>query len=183
MSSDTLIQPIVGEHERVFDEQQVSCAIDSVAKKLNQHLAGQQVVVLCLMNGGLIYTGQLLTRLHFDVEIDYLHISRYNNSTVGDEVNWLGYPRLSLKDRLVLIADDILDEGITLDAAINYCQQQGATQVYSTVLLQKLHERCMPSVKADFVALQVDDRYVFGYGMDYHGKLRHLNAIYAVKPT
>jgi hypoxanthine phosphoribosyltransferase len=78
------------------------------------------------------------------------------------------------------VVDDILDEGLTLAAILDYCRAQGARAVYSAVLVEKLHERKTDGLQADFVGLQVEDRYVFGYGMDYHGYLRNVKGIYAV---
>ena len=78
-------------------------------------------------------------------------------------------------------SDDILDEGNTMQAIIDYCREQGADEVVSAVLLDKRHERRLPGVAADYAALEVDDRYVFGFGMDYEGCLRHLDAIHALK--
>ena len=80
----------------------------------------------------------------------------------------------------VLVVDDILDEGLTLAAILAYCHEQGASAVYSAVLVEKLHKRRASGLAADFVGVQVEDRYVFGYGMDYHGYWRNVKGIYAV---
>ena len=81
----------------------------------------------------------------------------------------------------MLIVDDILDEGHTLADVLAYCRDAGATQVYSAVLVEKQHARRAHTVTADFVGLSVQDRYVFGFGMDYKGHFRNLDGIYAVK--
>ena len=80
----------------------------------------------------------------------------------------------------VLIVDDILDEGLTLDAIVGYCRQQGAKEVHSAVLVEKNHARRANHISATFTGLQVDDRYVFGCGMDYKGYMRNLPEIYAI---
>jgi hypoxanthine phosphoribosyltransferase len=85
-----------------------------------------------------------------------------------------------LRDRTVLVVDDILDEGLTLAAIVDFCRQQGARAVYSAVLVEKVHDRKSAAVEADFIGIKVEDRYVFGYGMDYHGYLRNVRGIYAV---
>ena len=113
-------------------------------------------------------------------ELDYIHVTRYQNQTAGNKLDWLVYPQTSIKDRTVLIIDDILDQGITLSAIVEYCKNQGAKEVVSAVLVHKKHDRYKSDVDCDYVGLEVEDRYVFGYGMDYKGKLRHLDAIYAV---
>jgi hypoxanthine phosphoribosyltransferase len=85
-----------------------------------------------------------------------------------------------LKGRTVLILDDILDEGHTLQSIHRYCEEQGASKVISAVLVRKKHERCVDDELTDNVALDVDDKYVFGFGMDYDGKYRQLDSIYAL---
>ena len=89
-------------------------------------------------------------------------------------------PRIPLQGRTVLVLDDILDEGNTLAAVLEYCRQAGAARVFSAVLVTKLHERLVKGITADFVGLEVEDLYVFGFGMDYKGYLRNLNGIYAL---
>jgi hypoxanthine phosphoribosyltransferase len=155
--------------------------MDVLADKLDARLNGSKPVMLCVMNGGIIFTGHLLTRLQFDLDVDYLHATRYRNQTTGGAVlKWIAEPRTSLQDRTVVVLDDILDEGVTLDEIIKYCKAKGAKQVISAVLLRKIHQRCLKGVDCDYTALEVDDRYVFGFGMDYKGGLRNLNGIYAI---
>jgi hypoxanthine phosphoribosyltransferase len=139
-------------------------------------------VLLCVMNGGLIFTGQLLTRLVFPLEIDYVHATRYGHETNGATLQWTVRPQLDLKGRTVLLLDDILDEGVTLAAIADYCRQQGAIKVCMAVLVEKLHLRKVsPGMKADFTGIEVGDRFLFGYGLDYKGYWRNAPGIYAVK--
>ncbi len=164
----------------LYDEQQVELAISGLAESISQVLQDKDPVILCVMNGGLVLTGKLLTQLNFPLTVDYIHATRYGKQTQGGALQWLVKPHNSLEDQTVLIVDDILDEGDTLAAVKKYCQQQGARQVLSVVLVEKQHNRNTTGTLADFVALQVEDRYVFGYGMDYKGRLRNADGIYAV---
>jgi len=158
----------------------VQLALDRMAEAITVELADSLPVVLCVLTGGIIPTGHILTRLSFPLETDYLHATRYRGETRGEEVHWLSKPEISLQGRTVLVVDDILDEGHTLAQIIDYCRDAGASRVYSAVLIEKLHDRRVPGVSADFVGLQVDDQYVFGFGMDYRNYLRNLNGIYAL---
>jgi len=169
----------------VYSNQQITSALDRLAEKLNQQLAGETPLVLCVMQGGLVFAGQLIPKLQFMLEIDYIHASRYANETSGGELIWKTYPHSSLADRTVLILDDILDEGNTMQAIIQYCQSQGASNIVSAVLLKKNHDRYIDdhsinSTLTDNIALSVEDDYVFGFGMDYNGQYRQLDAIYAL---
>lgn len=170
----------------VFSYSDIIKALDKLAGRLNQQLKDENPLVLCVMQGGLVFAGHLIPRLHCMLEIDYIHATRYNNQTLGSELTWKAHPAAALKDRTVLIMDDILDEGLTLQAIIQYCESQGARKVISAVLLQKQHDRCVghdcikPTL-TDNVALSVEDEYVFGFGMDYNGQYRQLDSIYVVE--
>lgn len=169
----------------VFDNKKIIEALDSLADRLNAQLAQTRPVVLTVMQGGLIFAGHLIPRLDFQLEIDYIHATRYNNETSGGEMTWKAYPVSCLKGRTVLILDDILDEGKTMQDIIQYCRQQGAREVVSAVLLKKVHDRCIGEDCIDEcldqnIALTVADEYVFGFGMDYNGHYRQLDSIYSL---
>jgi hypoxanthine phosphoribosyltransferase len=164
----------------LHSEQEVEAAIDKMAREINISLAERNPLLLCVLNGGIPTFGKLLTRLTMPLTIDSINASRYQNQTTGGSIDWLVKPETSLKDRTVLIVDDILDEGITLSAICQYCLEQGATAVYSAVLVDKILDHQKP-LSADFVGLAVENRYLFGYGMDYKGYLRNAPGIYACK--
>lgn len=167
--------------ECLHDAGTVQQALDQMAAAITDTLGETLPVVLCVLNGGIIPTGQLLTRLAFPLESGYLHATRYRGETSGSDVQWLCEPLIELRDRTVLVVDDILDEGQTLADIVDHCEDSGAEQVYSAVLVEKRHQRRDPGISADFVGLQVEDRYVFGYGMDYKGYLRNMNGVYAIR--
>ena len=176
------LQRLLQQAELIYDAATIDSAINRLAQRLTERLDDPAPLVLCVMQGGLMFTGKIMSLLPLAAEFDYIHATRYGDSTAGEALQWLAYPKKKLANRTVLILDDILDEGHTLAAIETYCRQQGAKEVISAVLLQKKHERLKTGMHCDYVALEVDDRYVFGYGMDYKGKLRHLNSIYAM-PT
>jgi len=176
------VEKVWREADCLFSREQVMAAIDDMAEKITAEMKDSNPLLLPLMSGATVIAGKLLPRLDFHLQLDYIHATRYRNQTSGETVEWLVKPRHDLRDRTVLIVDDILDEGITLHEVINWCKQQGAKKVYSAVLVEKHHDRRQPpDLKADFVGLDVPDRYVFGYGMDYKGYLRNAPGIYAVK--
>lgn len=173
-------QQIIDSAELVYSEQIVSQTVQRLAAEITQTLSHQQPLVLCVMGGAVVFTGQLLPQLRFPMDFDYLHLSRYNKRMQGGKVCWQAEPQENVRDRVVLILDDILDEGITLSAIRDRILINGAKAFYSAVFAEK--ETGKPkSYKADFVGLMVPDRYVFGYGMDIQGIWRNLPAIYALK--
>ncbi|MFZ2950429.1 MAG: hypoxanthine-guanine phosphoribosyltransferase, partial [Desulfuromonadaceae bacterium] len=153
-----------------------------MAQEITSQLKESCPVLLCVMNGGLIFTGQLLTSLVFPLEVDYVHATRYGHETKGASLQWTVRPQLDLKGRTVLLLDDILDEGVTLAAIADYCRQQGAAEVLMAVLVEKLHLRKVtPGMRADFTGIEVGDRFLFGYGLDYKGYWRNAPGIFALK--
>jgi len=172
--------------DQIFNKEQILTALKKQADLINQHLNDlpdltMPPLILPVMNGGLIYAGQLLPLLTMPVEVDYIHATRYRNTTTGFELDWKVYPQQDLKGRVVIILDDIFDEGLTLQAIAEYCQSQLASNVLTSVLVIKNHPRREVTIEPDFSALEVPDRYVFGFGMDYKGQLRNLDGIYALK--
>ena len=176
------IRQVMAEADCLYSEAQIEAAIDKMAVAINSQLAESNPVVFCVMNGGLIFTGKLLPKLNFLLELSYLHASRYRNEASGGDLFWKAKPEISFIDRDVLIIDDILDEGHTLGAIIDFCRHAGASKVYTAVLIDKDHQRkARPDLKADFIGLPCIDRFIFGYGMDYKGYWRNAPGIYAVK--
>lgn len=181
MKSDE-IKNVMNEADLLVTESEVVDIIKRLAKEITAQLEESCPVLLCVMNGGLIFTGQLLTQLSFPLEVDYVHATRYGHEINGSNLHWVVRPQLNLKGRIVLLLDDILDEGITLAAIGDYCRQQGAADVYMAVLVEKLHQRKVTvGMSADFTGIEVGDRFLFGYGLDYKGYWRNAPGIYAVK--
>ncbi len=156
-------------------------ALDALAADITARLGDELPLVLCVMNGGLIPTAELLMRLTFPLEIDYLHATRYGMETQGQQLEWKAYPKTSVKGRTVLVVDDIFDQGHTLKAVCEYLHVQGAKCVLSAVTVNKLHNRKVADFLPDFVGLDIEDRFLYGFGMDYQGVYRNVKGIYAVK--
>lgn len=173
---------VLADADLLVTEAAVEAAITRMAGELTDKFRHANPILICVMNGGLIFAGQLLTKLVFPLEVDYVHATRYGHETSGAGLHWIVKPQLDLKGRTVLLLDDILDEGVTLAAIADYCRQQGATAVSMAVLVEKLHRRKVtPGMRADFTGIEVGDRFLFGYGLDYKGYWRNAPGIYAVK--
>jgi len=176
------INQVWQEADCLFTNEQVELAIDKVAKSMSEQFASVNPLFVCVMTGGVIFYSKLLLKLGFPLEMDYMQVSRYRNQTQGGQLEWKVRPNKSFKDRVVILVDDIFDEGYTLEAVVKEVQQMDVKAVYTAVLVDKLHQRkCDPNFKVDFVGLEAADRYLFGYGMDYKGYLRNAPGIYAVK--
>ncbi|GMQ97370.1 MAG: hypoxanthine-guanine phosphoribosyltransferase [Gammaproteobacteria bacterium] len=177
------ISSVADTADLLYSQAAVNKALDRIASEIEERLSDANPLLLCVMNGGVITTAALMERLDFPLRLDHVHASRYRGDTSGHEIEWRTYPETDLKDQTVLIIDDILDEGVTLAAILDHCRKQGAREVFVAVLVNKQHNRKAPGIRADFCGLEVEDRYVFGYGMDYRGYLRNAMGIYAVKES
>ncbi len=173
-------QQILDEADLIYGQQEIEKAYERLSIEISAVIANKNPLVVCILNGGLVPSGGLITRFSFPMQLDYLHASRYRGATTGSELVWIARTQHKLKDRVVLLVDDILDEGHTLDAIIKDCYINGAQQVYSAVLLEKKLDYDK-AIQADFVGLEIENRYVFGCGMDYKEYHRNLPGVYAVR--
>ncbi|NOT20541.1 MAG: hypoxanthine-guanine phosphoribosyltransferase [Sideroxydans sp.] len=171
---------VLADAEMLYSAAEVNLALQRVARDINAQLAEQHPLVLSVMGGAVVFSGQLLPLLNFPLDFDYLHVSRYGNEKQGGELHWKVAPRENVRGKVVLVLDDILDEGHTLHAIQQRVMELGATKFYCAVFADKIHGKAKP-IQADFVGLELPNRFVFGYGMDIHGAWRNLPAIYAVR--
>lgn len=175
------IQQILDKAECLYTREEVESALDHMAKNISRDLEKKNPILLCVVIGGIVPLGNLLPRLEFPLEVDYIHVTRYRGETKGGGVHWKAEPDANLSGRTVLIVDDILDGGITLKEIVNHCKEKGAKEVYTAVLVDKTEARLEEGLqKADYVGLPVVNRYLFGYGLDYKEYLRNAPGIYAV---
>lgn len=171
---------MLNEADLLYDRLEIERILDRLGAEITDRLACSYPVALCVMGGAVVFAGQLLPRLAFPLEFDYLHATRYRAGTRGGEIEWCALPRSEVVGRVVLLMDDILDEGHTLAAAKAKLLELGAARVEVAVLAEKELGHGKP-IKADYVGLTLPNRYVFGMGMDAYGLWRNLPGIYALK--
>jgi hypoxanthine phosphoribosyltransferase len=161
----------------------IRLACDAQAQEITLSLRDANPILLCVMTGGAVPLAMLLERLDFPLQVDYVHLTRYGLETSGGAITWIKRPPASVRNRTVLVVDDILDHGITLAALIEECRAMGAAKVLSAVLVTKTIADRAGLQRADFSALTLPDAYLFGCGMDYKSYLRNAPGIFAVGDT
>jgi hypoxanthine phosphoribosyltransferase len=170
--------------ELIFDADAVQKAVDKVAQQLNQRFDNDESeafpLVLGVMGGAVVFCGQLLTRLTFALEFDYMHVTRYGSKDQGGTIEWKVIPRSNVEGRTVIVLDDILDEGETLAHVKERLLQMGAKEVVLAVFADKDIGKSKPC-RADYIGLTLPNKFVVGYGMDAYGYWRNLPAIWAIK--
>ena len=176
------IRDVMNSATLLHDAKAIFAAIDKLAQEMTPVLEATNPILLTVMNGGMMVASELAKRLNFPMQMDYVHATRYRGETRGgDSVHWKHQPSSLLEGRTVVIVDDILDGGLTLSAIIDYCQVKKAAKVYTAVLCDKVNCRESGAIaKADFTGIELEDYYVFGFGLDYHDYLRNIEGIYAV---
>lgn len=178
MEKDTLL----ANADLLFDLSAIETALDQLAAKLTADYQDKNPLMLCVLNGAMITAGHLLIRLPFKLELNYIHASRYGNKTLGGDLKWKAKPQVELRNRHVILIEDIYDEGLTLTALRQYCEEQGAASVRCVCLVEKDHVS-KTGKKPEYMGLTVPDRYVFGFGLDVEESWRNLPGIYAFKES
>ncbi len=173
---------ILAEADLIHSAAEVTAALDRIAAAITVRLENDNPLVLTVMGGAIVFAGQLIPRLPFPLECDYVHASRYGNATRGGALQWVRDVHAQVSGRSVLLLDDILDEGITLAGIKARLLELGAAEVVTAVLADKAIGRSKP-ITADFIGLSLPNRYVFGCGMDVEGMWRNLPAIYALRES
>lgn len=166
--------------EQLLAPEAVERVVARIADEITAALSEERPMLLAVMRGAVVFAGQLLPLLRFPLEFDYLDASRYGKATRGGELDWRVDVPAAVKDRTVLIVDDILDEGHTLAAIRGRLLDAGARRVLIAVFADKDLGKAKP-VTADFIGTSLPNRYVFGFGLDVRGLWRNLPAVYALR--
>jgi hypoxanthine phosphoribosyltransferase len=175
---------VLANAEEIVSADQVQAAVRHVADVLNQRFDNDEAsdfpLVLGVMGGAVVFTGNLLPQLTFPLEFDYIHVTRYGDLDRGGEVVWKVIPRQDVTGRTIIIVDDILDEGETLAHVKQRLLDMGAAEVILAVFADKELGKVKP-VQADIVGLTVPNQFVVGFGMDAHGYWRNLPGLWVIR--
>ncbi len=172
---------IMNEARLIATREQVADAVAGMAQRINEFYDDRSIILLVVMTGAIMPAAWLGARLNMPVRMDFIHATRFQGQTEGGELEFRVPPRLNLQDQDVLIVDDIYDVGLTLQLIEAYCEARGARSVNSAVLVRKRHARETTGELPRFIGMDVEDKYVFGCGMDVFEHWRHLDQIYALE--
>jgi hypoxanthine phosphoribosyltransferase len=165
----------------IADSQEVKAAVERMADAVNAYYEDRPIILVAVMTGAIMPAAWLASRLKMPLQMDFIHATRYAGQTEGGELDFRVPPRLNLQDHDVLIVDDIYDIGLTLQLIEKYCVSRGARNVNSAVLVRKIHTRETTGQLPAFIGMEVEDKYVFGCGMDVYEYWRQLDEIRALE--
>ena len=155
--------------------------VRELAAQIQRDFAGRDLVVVSLLNGTVLFLADLIRSLDMPLRLDFMGVSSYGSGTVSRELVFTKELRLDVRDRDVLLVDDILDTGKTLTTVIAKLQKLRPRQIKTCVLLNKLARRVEP-IQADYSGFDIPDLFVVGYGLDYAERYRNLPFVGVLKP-
>ena len=165
--------------KEILTHETICQALDAQAERLTARLSGiEEVTLMALMNGGMIPASELAKRLSLPIKMDYVHATRYREQRTGQDLQWVRTPEGV--SGVVVLVDDIFDEGETMSQVKSHLLAAGAQQVITVAAVIKQHDRGLPRAWLDDAAMTVPDEYVFGFGMDLDGFWRQLDSIWSV---
>ncbi|WP_306392315.1 hypoxanthine-guanine phosphoribosyltransferase [Telluria beijingensis] len=178
-------QALLANATQIVEPIEVNAAVRRVADALNARFgadgAAEFPLVLGVMGGAVVFTGTLLPQLAFPLDFDYIHVSRYGDDDRGGEIVWKVIPRQNVAGRIIVVVDDILDEGETLAHVKQRLLDMGAAEVIVAVFADKDLGRAKP-IQADLVGLTLPNKFVVGFGMDVYGYWRNLPGLWTIRP-
>jgi len=172
-------QSVLAHSDCLASAETVRLAVAGLARRINADLGDRSLHVLPLLNGALPFAGMLLPQLDMPLRLSAIQVGRYGRETRGGELEWRS-PLPRVQGDTVLLLDDVLDEGVTLHLVPAAVFAAGASRCLTAVLAEKNPQRRKPAV-ADYVALEMPDRFLFGMGMDAFGWWRNLPGIHALR--
>jgi hypoxanthine phosphoribosyltransferase len=172
-------QSILKESSVLYSNREIHLAIKKIAEEINRDIQSDVLYVLTVMNGGLYFSAHLIPLLKHTIYHDYIHATRYGNKAHGGLLHWIKEPEDTIEGKNILIIDDILDEGITLSEIISKCKKMGANNIFYTALFNKLTDK-EKSILPGYHVLNVPNKFVFGFGLDYKGFGRALPDLHII---
>lgn len=176
----------MGLHEDVgeilFTADQIDVIVKRIGDQVSRDYADKDLVMISVLKGSLIFMADLMRAITVPCSIDFLSVSSYGSgTTTTGEVRILKDLDTTLEGKDVLVVEDILDSGMTLSFLLNNLQARHPRSIRLCTLLDK-PERRRVDIKADYVGVQVPDKFIVGYGLDYAEKYRNLPYIGVLKP-
>jgi hypoxanthine phosphoribosyltransferase len=159
----------------LFSKSDIERRVAEMGAEITRDLAGSELIALCVLKGAMFFCSDLMRHIAFDVALDFIQVSSYGDQkTSSGVVTLLKEPQLDMHGKSVLIVEDIIDSGLSMNEVFRYIKlDRGAREVRTATFLDKPTARRIP-FKADYVGFSIDPKFVIGYGLDYAEKYRNI---------
>ena len=154
--------------EILFNEEQIAARVAELGRQISEDYAGEEVIVVCVLNGAMPFTADLLRKLEGQVRLDTIAASSYGNGTISSgTVKITKELKTDIVGRNVLLVDDVFDTGLTMSLLVETLQARGAKSIKSCVFLDKTARHSVV-YRPDYVGYEIPDAFVIGYGLHYN---------------
>jgi hypoxanthine phosphoribosyltransferase len=159
----------------LFSKSDIERRVAEMGAEITRDLAGSELIALCVLKGAMFFCSDLMRHIAFDVALDFIQVSSYGDQkTSSGVVTLLKEPQLDMHGKSVLIVEDIIDSGLSMNEVFRYIKlDRGAREVRTATFLDKPSARKIP-FKADYVGFSIDPKFVIGYGLDYAERYRNI---------
>jgi hypoxanthine phosphoribosyltransferase len=165
----------------LFTEEQIARRVKSLAREIERDFRGRELVVVALLNGTVLFLADLIRHLNLPVRLDFIGVSSYGAGTESGDLVYTKELRVDVRDRDILLVDDILDTGKTLSRVVPKLLALQPRRIRTCVLLDKPARR-HHDLTADYVGFKIADFFVIGYGLDFAERCRNLPFIGVLHP-
>jgi hypoxanthine phosphoribosyltransferase len=158
----------------LFTSEQIESGVKRLAGEITEEYQGKSPILICILKGVFIFMADLVRHLDFPLEVEFIRLSSYSNSQqTSGKVKVVQGLSCPIKDRHVLIVEDIIDTGITITFLVDYLKKNNPTSLKICALLDKPSRRIKP-IKINYLGFDVPDKFLVGYGLDYNEQYRNL---------
>ena len=165
----------------LINKKQIKKRIKTIAKEIDKDFKDEQIIIICVLKGSFYFVNDIIRKLkNKNILIDFVKIKSYNNTSSTNNIDFQLDTSFNLKNKNIIIIDDILDTGNTLYFLTNHIKKMGPKKIKTCVLLNKQARR-KKEINADYVGFEIDNNFVVGYGLDYEEKYRQLQYIAILK--
>lgn len=160
-------------------ESEILAAVRHVAEDINRDIADKNPLFICVLNGAFMFAGDLMKTINFPCEITFIKLSSYDGLYSSGAVKEIIGLNESVVGRNVVVVEDIVDTGITMERILSSLRAKGANEIRVATFLQK-PDALQRDITVDYVAMKIPNDFIVGYGLDYDGYGRNLKDIYTV---
>ena len=165
--------------ELFIEASEISRMVDNIAEKLNHDLKGEEVIFLGILDGTFIFAADLIRKIEFDCQVTFVKMSSYKGTSTTGSVETLIGIGTGLEGKTIVIIEDIVDTGLTLERILKLVRDQKPAKILTVALLFK-PDACIRDIRIDYLGREIPNEFVIGYGLDCDGFGRNLADIYKI---